>query len=211
MSYVDWQIHGPELNSCNCDFGCPCQFNALPTRGDCRAVAAGEIEHGYFGDVNLDGLRWAAMFDWPGAVHEGNGEAFLMLDERADESQRDALLKILTGQETEPGATIFNVFASTFTKVHEPVFAHIDFEADLESRRATCSVPGIVDVATSPITNPVTGAEHAVRVVLPHGFEYIEAEFASGRVSSTEPIHLEWDKRHAHIAMLHLGPYGQVK
>jgi len=211
MSYVDWQIHGPELTSCNCDFGCPCQFNALPTRGDCRAAVAGEIERGHFGDVNLDGLRWAAMFDWPAAVHEGNGEALIIVDERADEAQREAMLKILSGQETEPGATVFSVFASTFTKVHDPVFASIDFELDMDSRRGRFSVPGIVDLDASPITNPVTGDEHSVRVVLPHGFEYIEAEYASGKVSSTEPIHLEWDNRHAHMAMLHLGPYGQVQ
>jgi hypothetical protein len=210
MTYVDWQLHGPELTGCNCDFGCPCQFNALPTRGDCRAAVAGEIERGYFGDVQLDGLRWAAMFDWPGAVHEGNGEALLVIDERADDAQRDAMLKILTGQETEPGATVFAVFASTFTKVHAPVFASIDFACDLEARRGSFSVPELVEVETSPIRNPVTGAEHSVKVVLPHGFEYLEAEYASSKVSATGPIELDWDQRHAHMAMLHLGPYGQV-
>ena len=44
-----------------------------------------------------DGLRAAALFEWPGAVHEGNGEAQIFIDESADETQREALLKILTG------------------------------------------------------------------------------------------------------------------
>lgn len=28
-----WLIKGPEIVTCTCDFGCPCQFNSLPTRG----------------------------------------------------------------------------------------------------------------------------------------------------------------------------------
>jgi hypothetical protein len=38
MAYVDWRIKGPQLSTCNCQVGCPCQFNALPTHGDCRAA-----------------------------------------------------------------------------------------------------------------------------------------------------------------------------
>ncbi len=67
----------------------------------------------FVAETRLDGLRAAALFEWPGAVHEGNGEAQIFIDESADEAQREALLKILTGQEQEPGSTVFNVFAST--------------------------------------------------------------------------------------------------
>ena len=56
MNYVDWEIKGPEISSCSCDWGCPCQFNSLPTHGNCRAAMAFEIEQGHFGEVSLDGL-----------------------------------------------------------------------------------------------------------------------------------------------------------
>ena len=36
---VTWEIKGREFGSCNCNYGCPCQFNALPTHGHCRALA----------------------------------------------------------------------------------------------------------------------------------------------------------------------------
>ena len=62
MAYVDWRMRGAEITSCNCDWGCPCQFNALPTHGDCRAVVAMRIDEGHFGDVPLSGLKWAATF-----------------------------------------------------------------------------------------------------------------------------------------------------
>ncbi len=211
MSYVEWEIHGPEIASCNCEYGCPCQFNALPTYGDCRAAVAGRIDRGHFGDVSLDGLHWAATFAWPGAVHEGNGEVMAVVDENADERQRAAMLTILSGGETEPGATVFNVFASTVTTVHDPVFAKIRFEVDIDGRRGRFAVPGWFEVEASPITNPVTGEPHRARVVLAEGFEYVEAEYASAKVRSGDPIPLQWEGRHCHLAMLHLGTHGQVR
>ncbi|MBA2642648.1 MAG: DUF1326 domain-containing protein, partial [Actinobacteria bacterium] len=33
---ADWQAKGTVLVACNCDFGCPCNFNAPPTTGDCE-------------------------------------------------------------------------------------------------------------------------------------------------------------------------------
>lgn len=107
MAYVDWMIKGPELATCNCDWGCPCQFNALPTRGDCRAVLALRVDEGHFGDVRLEGIKAAAVLAWPRAIHEGHGQALAIIDEQASQEQREALLKILSGQETEPFATIF--------------------------------------------------------------------------------------------------------
>ena len=78
----------------------------------------------------------------------------------------------MSGLDTEPGATVFQVFAATYDKVHEPIFAKIDFDVDVDARRATLKVPGIIDARGEPIRNPVTGDEHRVRINLPHGFEY---------------------------------------
>ncbi len=208
MPHVDWRIRGPEMTTCNCSWGCPCQFNALPTNGDCRAVAGMRIDEGHFGDVDLSGLKWAAMFAWPEAIHLGRGEAFVVIDENADEAQREALLTILSGGETEPGATIFSVFATTLETVHEPAFLPITFEADLENRTGLIQVPGIVDTRVEPIRNPVTGEPHRVRVSLPNGFEYKQAEYASGSTEATGPVALDWSDRHAHVAMIDLSPTG---
>jgi hypothetical protein len=208
MPYVDWRIRGAEITNCNCDWGCPCQFNALPTHGDCRAVAAIRIDEGHFGDVPLSGLHTIGMFAWPGPIHEGKGEAFMVIDERANEEQRNALLTILNGGETEPGATIFSVFASVIDTVHEPAFLPIEFEADMERRLGRVSVEGMLDTRVEPIRNPVTGAEHRARVSLPDGFEYKEAEYASGDTDASGPVKLGWRSRHAHIAMLDLSTSG---
>jgi hypothetical protein len=142
MADTKWTIKGREFVNCNCSYGCPCQFNGLPTHGHCQAVGGFEIEQGHHGSTKLDGLKFVGIFRWPGAIHEGKGEAAVVIDERANEAQRAALLRILSGQDTEPGATVFNVFASTLEKVHEPIFAPIEFELDIAARRARVVVPG---------------------------------------------------------------------
>ena len=73
MSYVDWKMTTRRLATCSCDYGCPCEFNALPSRVPCEGVEAMEIVSGHFGDVTLDGLRVAGAYRWPGPVHEGQG------------------------------------------------------------------------------------------------------------------------------------------
>ena len=145
MVDTKWTIKAREFVNCNCSYGCPCQFNGLPTHGHCQAVGGFEIEQGHHGSTKLDGLKFVGIFRWPGAIHEGKGEAAVVIDERATEPQRAALLRILTGQDTEPGATVFNVFASTFEKLHDPIFAPIDFQVDVAGRKARLMVPGVTE------------------------------------------------------------------
>ena len=206
-----WEIKGREYTNCSCDYGCPCQFNGLPTKGHCHAVFGMQIDAGSHGDTKLDGLRAAAVFKWPGAVHEGNGEAVVVVDEGASDMQRDALLRILTGQDTDPFATVFAVFASTLTKVHAPVFAAIDFAADVEARRGHIDVKGMIESVGEPIRNKATGAESRAQIVLPDGFEYTVAEVASGTSKTKAPVHVSFKDSHAHFANLHMNNHGVVR
>lgn len=211
MAGVDWRFRGVELVTCNCDFSCPCQFNALPTHGDCRAAAAYRIDEGHFGETSLDGVAFVGLWAWPGAIHEGRGEAQLIVDERASPEQRKAVEALFNGEETEPGATIFNVFTNVIDTYHEPLYRKVEFEADVEARTGRFSVPGLIEGDSEPIKNPVTGEPHRVRVTLPHGFEYHEAEYASSRVETAEStIALNWADAHAHFAHLVWTPSGPV-
>jgi hypothetical protein len=171
-------------------------------------MTAMRIDKGHFGDVDLGGIAFCGMFAWPKAIHEGNGEAFVIISDHATAPQRNALLTILSGQETVPGATIFNVFAPTFTKMHDPIFAPIEFEVDIEKRTGRVRVGGVIETNVEPIRNPVTGEPHRVRVVLPNGFEYREAEFASGGTTATAAINLALSRSHSHLAMLNLSTNG---
>ena len=81
---VDWYVEGVAFGNCNCDYGCPCQFERRPTHGNCRGWEVTRIDKGHFGDVPLDGLYVALLYAWPGAVFEGGGTMQAVIDERAD-------------------------------------------------------------------------------------------------------------------------------
>lgn len=206
-----WTIHGREFTTCNCAYGCPCQFNALPTYGDCKAVVAIQIDKGHHGATKLDGLRMAGIFRWPKAIHEGNGEVLPIVDVRADNAQREAILRIMTGQDTKPGATIFNVFSTTYSKAYDPVFTPIDFEVDVTKRRARLKIDNLVENRGEPIVNPVTREEYRGRIDLPNGFEYAIAEIGRGWTKTTGPITFELADSHGHFAELHLCQDGIIK
>src|SRR2546427_1104810 len=68
-----WRLEGEYIQSCNCDYGCPCNFDAYPTRGHCEALAGYRITKGSFDGTTLDGVKFAWGLWWPKAIHEGNG------------------------------------------------------------------------------------------------------------------------------------------
>lgn len=208
MTY--WNFEGRELVNCSCDYGCNCQFTGLPDKGHCHAVAAIEIERGHHGDTRLDGLRLAAIFKWPGPIHEGHGEAIAFVDRRASDAQRDALLKIMTGQDTDPFATMFAVFASTVETMHEPVFTDIEFEVDIDLRRGRMTIPGHVTMTGEPLRNNVTGAEVRAQIHLPDGFEYEVADIGSASSSGSGTVPIELKDSYAQFAHLHLDSHGVV-
>lgn len=199
---IQWQIQGKEFVNCNCNYGCPCQFNALPTYGHCRAIAGFDIEQGRFGDVSLDGLRAAMLVAWPKAIHEGNGTMQLIIDERADDEQRDALAKIMTGQETREMGTMWWVFSAMSPNKLPPLFKQIDFDVDVDGRTARLSVASVVEAKGEPIANPVTGEPHRARFDLPNGFEFRVAEAGRGTTHATGPIELDLENTHSHFARI---------
>ncbi len=191
MANVDWYIEGLEFGNCNCDYGCPCQFEALPTHGDCRGFEVIRVDRGHFGEVKLDGLKVAVLYAWPGPIFEGNGALQAIVDERADAGQRDALTKVLHGEETDEAATHWWVYRAMSTTVHETLFKPIEFEIDLEARTARVAIPGVLESTGRPIRAPHGGDEHRVRIDIPNGIEFALAEIGSASTKATGAIELD--------------------
>jgi hypothetical protein len=211
MRVTYWKLRGRELANCNCEYGCNCQFGGLPDKGGCQAVFGMDIDEGVHGDTDLSGLKIAAVFQWPGPIHEGKGEAVAFVDERASEGQRNALLTIMTGGDTDPFATVFAVFASTVETMHEPLFVPIEFEVDVEERLGRLRIAGHVEMDGMPIKNAVDGSPVRAQICLPDGFEYEVAEVASGRSRSIAPMRIEHSDSYAQFAHLHLDSHGIVR
>ena len=190
-----WQIHAYFLDACNCDWGCPCQFNANPTHGNCEGVAGYHIVSGIYGsssdgdDVRLDGLNMALIASWPGPIHEGHGKASYYIDNKADEKQFEALSNIITGK---AGWGPFAVYGSTIEEFQKPKRASVRFQTkDIRSRVAVFAAAAarigghkekrrteqstredtIAGAWLEPIRNPVTGKVHRTIIEIPEGFE----------------------------------------
>lgn len=210
MAYVDWMIRGPKIASCNCAYGCPCEFNAPPTNDVCEGLEAHRIDEGWFGDVRLDGLIIGARYRWPGPVHEGKGIVQGFISEQATEEQRNALFKILDGEEQEPH-TAFNIYGSTIEKEFDPIFADIEFECDIDDRTGHFKVPGHMEMRLQPIKNPVTGKPHRAQITLSEGFEFRTAEMASGTFNASGEIELNSEGVYGFLIDVAYGPYGVIE
>ncbi|HKU48917.1 MAG TPA: DUF1326 domain-containing protein [Nitrososphaera sp.] len=171
-----WQMQVYYLDSCNCDWGCPCQFNARPTHGNCEGIGGIHIISGNYGKVKLDRQNMAFIGSWPGPIHEGGGRASFYIDERASDEQFDALAKIITG---EAGGGPFEVYRSVMDSFQEPRRAKIVFESrGLNSR---IKIGDLAESWLEPIRNPVTGKVHRAVIELPSGFEASRMDQSSTR------------------------------
>lgn len=207
MAASNWRLEGEWMKNCNCAFGCPCDFNAMPTHGSCKGMVGMKITKGNFEGIKLDGLMFAATVDFPGALHEGNGKMQPIVDERATAEQRQALFNIMSGKHSAEG-TLFHILSQIVTTIHDPIFAPFEFSFDKNGRIARLVAKGVLETDVEPIKNPVTGSPHRIRVVMPEGFEHREAEAASANIRSTGAIKFETKGSHSSLATVVQTPQG---
>jgi hypothetical protein len=198
MTKIEWWMKGRYLKNCNCIAACPCDTIGIPYPGKgCEGMAAMHIEQGNFGAVRLDGLTWVVVYQWPGALHDGNGSVQAFIDQRATEEQRKGLLTILAGQ---AGNAWFEFLASTITKVFEPQFVPIEFEFEKRQRKARVTIPNVLETVSAPLRLPNTGQENHVVVRLPEGREYYEMEVGQAMVLKSAAA-IKFDHKNTHSSM----------
>lgn len=209
---VDWYVEGVAFGSCNCDYGCPCQFESRrPTNGHCRGFEVLRIDTGHFGPLQLAGLSAALLYAWPGPIYEGNGEMQAVIDERADAEQRSALETILYGGETDEGKTHWWVYRAMSSTVHPAIVKPIEFEVNIDARTARLRIPGVLESTGRPIRSPATGAEHRVRIQIPDGIEFETAEIGSATTKSLASIRLDLNDTYGQFNILRHSGRGVIR
>jgi hypothetical protein len=169
------RVSGDVLFACNCDWGCPCNFNARPSRGFCQGGWIWFIENGGVDDVDLAGLGTAVFGKWPGAIHEGGGRAASYIDERASSAQRAALSQIVRGELGGP----WGLFIKTYD-LAPAVTARFDVHLAQHGSRA--AIGDLVELELQPIRNPVTQAEVHPEMILPEGLVVKRGSLAASTV-----------------------------
>jgi hypothetical protein len=181
-SSPQWRIEAEYVQSCNCDYGCPCNFNALPTNKNCEALVGYSIRKGKFEDTILDGVSFAWGLWWPGPIHFGDGIGQLYVDKKASPEQVKAIEEITSGKY---GGGVFAIFPTTFKEVRPTVITNIEFHHDLYD--AFFKVEGAGEVRSEHIKNAKTGEPFEAEIFLPGGIV-----FKKGTVTS---VNWHWDSK----------------
>jgi hypothetical protein len=188
---TQWQLRGRGYEFCNCDFGCGCNFGGFPNSkdGSCRALVGMHILEGACGDVDLSGVKCAAIVQWPKAIHEGNGKAVFVVDPATTDHQVEALAQICTGK---LGGMPWELLGPTY-EVTGLEKARIAIEG--EGRKSTFRAEGIAEGRGDSFKNPVSGEEHLANVDLPDGFIWTKGECGIGSFhAKAGDVNLAFDK-----------------
>jgi hypothetical protein len=136
MPEQKWSMRGEYMESCNCDYLCPCIYTnpqAPVTYDHCTAVMVFRIEQGSFGGTRLDGLKFALVIRSGKVMADGDWVFAGVVDESADAAQRQALAAIVGGDAGGPPALIRQNLVSDFRGV---AFKPIEFTINGLARKA---------------------------------------------------------------------------
>jgi hypothetical protein len=181
-----WQLKGDWFDVCKCTIPCPCTFAQAPSEGDCDGVLVWHIREGNYGDVSLDGLNILALGHFEGNIWDDETKATMgmFVDERADESQREALQIIFSGQAGGwPGE-----FAQSIGEVRGMEYVPIEFEIadDLAWWRA--EIPGKIEARAEALSGPTTPEGARVQVHNPPGAEVGPGQVATWGVATANRV-----------------------
>jgi hypothetical protein len=151
MAQKTWELSGEYMESCNCDYLCPCIFTnpqAPATHEHCTALMIYRIDHGHHHEVSLDGLKFALVIRSGRVMSDGNWIFGVVVDEKANEAQRQALSAIAGGTAGGPPQMIRDNLVSDFRGIE---YRPIEFTAD--GLRRSTKIPGVLAFAIEGVTS----------------------------------------------------------
>jgi len=191
-----WNLKGALIGACSCDWGCPCSFDAPPTKGSCEGGYVWQITEGRFGDVPLAGLALAWLAHSPAALHKGNVTGLTLIDEKANAAQRAALAMVSAGKSGGP----WMIFSAVTAYPLGPKY--VPFEVSTKGLESRVRIGSMYEVQLGPILNPVNGTAEEIYLDKPTGFTSKRLTLGASKVMrlKTEFEKLNYD---------HSGQYGE--
>src|SRR5690349_12356595 len=181
-----WRLRGNVILACNCDYGCPCNFNGLPTPGQCDGNWNWHVTEGTYGNLSLSGLSFSLAAHWPAAIHQGNGNGVFVMDERANPAQRQAIETLVNGKAGGP----WKIIATTIAKLNGPLF--VPYEVKFDGFNSRMKAGDVIVLDMEPVSNPVTKVQVHPRAILPEGFVFKDGMLGrSTNFKITGPV--PWD------------------
>ncbi len=206
----NWWMKGDWFDACSCNIPCPCGFAQAPTNNRCQGMMAYHIKEGAYGNVRLDGLNVLALVEFEGNAwaQENPVTMGILMDERADEAQRDALQKVFGG---EAGGWM-GEFAALVGEVRGVEFVPITLEVERGLAHWRAEVPGKLKVSGETLTGPTTPEGARVQVHNAPGSEVGPGQIMTLGVATennAQAFGMQWDwagKASKHIPFDWTGP-----
>jgi hypothetical protein len=183
MTPLPYRISVHNIEACNCETHCGCQFGGFPNHGGCEALIGGEVKDGKYGDVDLKGVRYIIACMYPKAIHQGNGKVAVFIDQKASERQTEAMTMILSGQ---AGGMPWEALAGTIAVLEGPVRKSIDMQVN--GTRSGYKIPGILEMQQTPMRDAVSGKDKEVQIVYPNGGFF----WNTGNIATTSVLEVNY-------------------
>jgi hypothetical protein len=103
-----WHVAGTYLETCSCEFMCPCNFSFAhgADYDRCRVTLVFNITEGDVEGTAVGGLAVAVIADTPKVMTEGSWRIGLFIDDKASDAQADMLSAVFSGQMGGPMAAL---------------------------------------------------------------------------------------------------------
>lgn len=187
MSEVQpWRLTGEWFDVCRCRVPCGCTFAQAPDEGECNGILAWHVTNGNFGDVRLDGLSVVGIGSFTGNIWAGETKSAMgmIIDERADDRQRDALLTIFGGRAGGWPAG----FAELIGDMRGIEFAPITVEIAADLARWRVDVPGMAKGSAEALTGPTSPPGARVQLHNAPGAEVGPGQIATWGVAAEDEV-----------------------
>src|ERR1700741_707755 len=144
MTTPAWNISGQYVETCSCDFVCPCilgQMAVRPSKGSCTFAMAMQVERGSYGNVPLDGIAFVVLGYTPEEMGKVNWSVGPVIDELANAEQREAVTAIASGAAGGPMAPLSGLIGTFLGTESAPI------RIDRNGKKFTVSAGTLVDMA----------------------------------------------------------------
>jgi len=95
-----WSLEGRSISADSCGVACACNIGGPPDDGECRFIQMRQIDKGRYGDVKMDGVRFAMVGVFTRKVADEPAKFNFVayyIDSGASAEQKEALRKLLSG------------------------------------------------------------------------------------------------------------------
>jgi hypothetical protein len=103
-----WNLKGTYIETCSCEFMCPCNFSFAhgADYDRCRVALVFNVTDGDVEGTGVGGLVVAIIADTPKVMTEGNWRLGIFIDDKASDEQVEKLVRVFSGQLGGPMAAL---------------------------------------------------------------------------------------------------------